>query len=101
MLCLYPSFIALRVYVTRDEGAGGWPAGIYVGLMQGVELGPEDVALGAQGIVGGVLFGAGAGVFDDPGEGELGVFRGLGHAAGEIVEAAGEPRVVLAEAIDA
>ncbi len=84
-----------------DECAGGRPGGIYVGVVQGVELGPEDVALGAQGVVGGVLFGARAGVFDDPGEGEVGVFGGLGHAAGEIVEAAGEPRVVLAQAIDA
>ena len=84
-----------------DEGAGWRPGGLDVGEVEGVELGPEDVALGAEGGVGVFLFGARVRVLDDPGEGEVGVFGGLGQAAGEIVEAAGEPGVVLAQAIDA
>ena len=91
----------MSLSVAGDEGAGRGPAGIYVGEIQGVELRPEDVALGAEGVVGVVLFVARAGVFDDPGEREVGVFGGLRQAAGEIVEAAGEPWVVLAQAIDA
>jgi hypothetical protein len=51
--------------------------------------------------VGGVLLFAGASVFDDPGECEVGVFGSLGESSGEIVEATGEPRIVMAEAIHA
>ena len=51
----------------RRERSGRRPAGHNVGVVQRVELCPEDVALGAQGVVGRVLFGAGAGVLDDPG----------------------------------
>lgn len=43
------------------------PARIYVGVVEGIELGPENVALGAERVVGLLLFLASAGVFDDPG----------------------------------
>ena len=46
-------------------------------------------------------FFARAGVFHDPGEGEFGVFGSLRQAAGEIVETAGEPGIVLAQAVHA
>ena len=49
--------------------------------------------------MGQILFSAGAGVFDDPGEREIGVFGSLREATGEIVEAAREPRVVFAQTI--
>src|SRR6266403_6062105 len=83
------------------EGAGGRPPGIDVGKVEGVELGPEDVALGTQGGVGGVLLRAGVRVFYDPGESELGVLGSLRQAAGEIIEAAGKPRVVFAKPVHA
>src|SRR6266852_3011631 len=83
------------------EGAGGRPAGIDVSKIEGVELSPEDVALGAQRGVGEILFHAGACVFYDPGQGEVGVLGSLCETAGEIVETAGEPGIVLAHAIHA
>ena len=49
----------------------------------------------------GVLLLAGSCVIHHIGQGEVGVFGGLGEAAGEIVEAAGQPGVMLAQAIDA
>ena len=79
------------------EGAGRGPAGLDVGVIEGVKHGPEDIAFGAERGVGGVLFFAGAGVFDDPGKSEVGVFWGLCEAAGEIVEAGGEPRIKFPE----
>src|SRR4051794_10031668 len=78
---------ASRTFLVGDEGAVWRPAGIYVGEIEGVELGPKDVALGAEGGVGLILVFAGAGVFDDPGEREIGIFGGLRQAASEIVEA--------------
>ena len=85
----------------RAKGAGRRPAGIDVGEIEGVELRPEDVALGAQGGVGKVLLFARGGVFHDPGESEVGVFGSLRQAAGEIVEAARQPGIVLAQTIHA
>src|SRR5712692_5403511 len=83
------------------EGAGGRPAGIDIRKIEGVKLGPEDVALGTQRGVGQILFRGRARVFYDPGQGEFGVLRSLRETAGEIVEAAGEPGIVLTEAIHA
>src|SRR5260370_24677127 len=83
------------------EGPGGGPAGIDVGKIEGVQLSPEDVALGAQRGMGQILFRARTRVSHDPGESKFGVFRSLRETAGKIVEAAGEPGVVLAEAIHA
>src|SRR5579859_4506263 len=58
-----------RSYGTRlcrwAKSAGRWPAGLNVREIKGVELGPEDVALGAEGGVGFVLLFARCGVFDD------------------------------------
>ena len=68
------------------KGARRRPARVNVGKIEGIELGPEDVALGAEGGVGFVLLFARGGVFHDPGEREFGVFRSLCEAAGEIVE---------------
>ena len=67
-----------------------------VGIVESVEHGPEDIALGAKGVVGGVLLFARAGVLDNPGECELSVFGSLREPSGEIVEASGEPGVELA-----
>src|SRR5258708_38247418 len=83
------------------EGAGGRPTRIDVGKIEGVQLSPEDVALGAQRGMGQILFRARARVSHDPGESKFGVFRSLRETAGKIVETAGEPGVVLAEAIHA
>ena len=69
------------------EGAGGRPAGIYVREIESVELGPENIAFGAKGGVGFLLVDARRGVFDDVGEGEVGIFGGLGETSGEIIEA--------------
>src|SRR2546423_1141896 len=60
-----------------DERAARGPAGIYVREVEGVELGPENVALGAQGGVGLILFVAGARVLHYPSKGEVGVFGSL------------------------
>src|SRR5215471_309800 len=79
------------------EGAGRGPAGLDVGVIESIEHGPEDIALGAEGVVGSVLLFARARMFDNPGESELGIFGRLGEACGEIVEARGEPRIELAE----
>src|SRR5256885_77015 len=68
------------------EGAGRGPAGTYVGEIEGVELGPENVALGAEGGMGLVLLFAGVCVLYDPGQREVGVFGGLRQTAGEIIE---------------
>ena len=68
-----------------------------IGVVESVEHGPENIAFGAKGGVSGFLFFAGAGVFDNPGEGEFGVFRSLREAASEIVESGREPRVERAE----
>src|SRR5882724_1587827 len=87
--------------LVRLKGAGRGPAGIHVGKVKSVKLGPENVALGAQGSVRQSLLLARVGVADDPGEREFSVFRGLREAAGEVVEAAGEPRVMFAEAVHA
>src|SRR5260370_34976761 len=83
------------------EGARGRPSGIDIRKIEGVKLGPEDVALGTQRGVGQILFGASARVFHDPGQGEVGVLRSLRKTGGEIVEAAGEPGIVRTEAIHA
>src|SRR6266852_2333314 len=83
------------------ERARGRPAGIDISKIEGVELSPEDIALGAQCGVGQILFHAGACVFYDPGQGEVGVLGSLREAACEIVETAREPGVVFAEAIHA
>src|SRR6266403_2961875 len=87
--------------LVRLKGAGRGPAGIHVGKVKSVKLGPENVALGAQGGVRQRLLLARVGVAYDPGKREFGVFGGLREAAGEIVEAAGEPRVVFAKAVHA
>src|SRR5262245_15645658 len=79
------------------EGAGRGPAGLDVGVIESIEHGPEDIAFGAEGVVGGVLLFARARMFDNPGESELGVFGSLSEASGEIVEARGEPGIELAE----
>src|SRR5882762_1223302 len=81
------------------EGAGGRPPGIDISKIEGVKLSPEDVALGTQRGVGQILFGARARVFYDPGQGEFGILWSLRKTAGEIVEAAGEPGIVLAHAV--
>src|SRR6267142_280009 len=83
------------------EGARGRPSGIDIRKIEGVKLGPEDVAFGTQRGVGQILFGASARVFHDPGQSEFGVLRSLRKTAGEIVEAAGEPGIVRTEAIHA
>ena len=62
-------------------------------------MGPKDVAFGAQGGVGTVLFWAGVCVFYDPGEGEVGILGSLRQATGEIIEAVGEPGIMLAHAV--
>src|SRR6266404_2608413 len=77
------------------------PARIDVGKVEGVELSPEDVALGTQGGVGGVLLRAGVRVFYDPGESELGVLGSLHQAASEIIEAARKPGIVFAKPVHA
>ena len=74
---------------------------MHIRVVKSVEHGPEDIALGAEGVVGGVLFFAAAGVFDYPGQSEVGVFGRLGEASAEIVEAGREPRVELAELFNA
>src|SRR5260370_56581 len=43
---------ASRAFLAGDECAGWRPAGIYVGEIECVQLGPEYVALGAEGGVG-------------------------------------------------
>src|SRR5258708_7324494 len=73
------------------EGAWGRPAWINVGKIEGVELRPKDIALGAQRGVGSVLLRARLRVFYDPGKGKLGVLGRLRETAGEIIEAAGKP----------
>src|SRR5258708_4891285 len=83
------------------EGAGGRPAGIDISKIEGVKLGPKNVALGTQRGVGQFLFRARARVFHDPGQGELGVLGSLRETAGEIVQTAGEPGIMLAHAIHA
>src|SRR5260370_7782908 len=83
------------------EGAGGRAHRIEGGKIEGVQVGTEDVALGAQRGMGQIRFRARARVSHDPGESKFGVFRSLRETAGKIVETAGEPGVVLAEAIHA
>src|SRR6266446_6559973 len=85
----------------RLKGAGRGPAGIYVGKVKSVKLGPENVAFGAQGSVRQSLLLARVRVPHDPGKREFGVFGRLREAAGEVVEAAGEPRVVFAKPVHA
>ena len=46
-----------------------------------------------------VLFLASVRMFDHPGQCELRILRGLGQSSGEIVEAAGKPRIMLAHAV--
>src|SRR5260370_11706528 len=91
----------LSQFLCGLESARRRPSGIDVGKIEGVELGPEDVALGAQRGEGQILFRASARVFHDPRQGELGVLRSLRQAAGEIVQTSGEPWVVLAHAVHA
>src|SRR5882672_2966809 len=83
------------------ECARGRPARIDVGKVEGVELSPEDVALGAQGGVRGVLFQARVRVLDNPGKGKIGVLGSLRQAASEIIEAAGKPGIVFAKPVHA
>src|SRR5712671_5719163 len=92
---------ASRAFLIGDESAGWRPAGIYVGKVESVELGPQYVALGAQGGVGLVLLLARVGALDYPREGEVGVLGSLREAAGEIIESAREPRIKLTQAIHA
>src|SRR5258707_5003003 len=73
------------------EGAGGRPTRIDVGKIEGVQLSPEDVALGAQRGMGQILFRARARVSHYPGESKFGVFRSLPETSGTIVETAREP----------
>src|SRR5438045_8837490 len=47
----------------------------------------------------GVLLFAGARVFDDPGEGEFGVFWSLREAAREVVQSTRHPRLKFAQAV--
>src|SRR5256885_17078986 len=49
----------------------------------------------------GVLLFAGARVFDDPGEGEFGVFWSLREAAREVVQSTSHPRIKFAKAVHA
>jgi len=83
------------------EGAGRRPAGLDVGIVEGIEHGPEDIALGAESGVRCVLFFAGAGVLDDPGQSEVGVLGSLREAAGEVVESGTEPGIVFAQSFHA
>src|SRR5258708_28972129 len=75
---------ASRAFLIGDEGAGWGPAGIYVGEVEGVKLGPEYVAFGAECGVGLVLLFAGVRMLDHPSEREFGVFGGLRQAPVEI-----------------
>src|SRR5579859_1860418 len=93
-----PSFLGFQDWFERPWRG---PAGLNVREIKGVELGPEDVALGAEGGVGFVLLFARCGVFDYPGKSEVGVFGSLRQASGEIVESAQEPGIVLAQTIHA
>ena len=71
-------------------------------MLDGVEEGPEEVALEFHCAEGGFLALAGAGVVNGDGEGFLRVARGLGEAAAEVVEAPGlDPGVVLLEGFEA
>src|ERR1700719_191485 len=88
-------------FLCRLESPRWRPSGIDVGKIEGVKLSPEDVALGTQSGVGQILFRAGACVFYYPVQGELGVLRSLRETAGEIVQTAGEPGIVFAQAIHA
>ena len=72
-----------------------------VGEIEGVELCPKDVALGAKSCMSLVLIFASARVFDDPGKREIGVFGSLREATRKIVEPAREPGIMLAQAIHA
>src|SRR5260370_4825519 len=99
-------FIAIGIRIPSRflcglESGGGRQAGIHVRKIEGVKLSPENVTFGAEGGVSQILLFAGARVFDDPVEREISVFGGLCETAGEIVEAAGEPGVMFAEAIHA
>ena len=79
-----------------NECAGWGPAGIYVGEIESVELGPEDVAFCAEGGVGLVLLFAAVRVFYDPCQRKVAVFGSLRQAAGEVVKTVREPRIMLA-----
>jgi len=65
----------------RNKAAGGNVAGPDVGVVDGVELGPEDFAFAFEGADDLLLFGTGFGVGGDVVEGEGGVFGSLGEAA--------------------
>src|SRR5262249_9478573 len=54
----------------RVDGARRGPTGLHVGVVERVEHGPENIALGAQRGVRGLLFFAGARVLDHPGQRE-------------------------------
>src|SRR5258708_3093495 len=88
-------------FLGRLEGTGGRPAGIYIRKIEGVELSPEDVALGTQRGVRSVLLRARLRVLYNPNERKLRVFRRLRQTASEIIEVAGKPGIVLAHAIHA
>src|SRR5260370_25826514 len=83
------------------EGARGRPAGIDVGEIESVELRPKNVALGAQGGMGRILFRTLSSASYDPGEREFGVVGSLRETAGKIIQASGEPGIVLAHAVHA
>src|SRR5260370_37894051 len=89
------------VMALRNEGAGRRRARVYVGKIERIELGPENIALRAQCGVRLILLFARARMLCDPGERKLSVFRRLCQAASEVIKAAGEPRIVLAQTIHA
>src|SRR5437016_4952854 len=88
-------------FLCRLEGPRGRPAGIDISKIERVKLSPENVALGTQRGVRQILFCARVRVFHDPRKGEFGVFWSLPQTASEIVETAGQPGIVLAQAVHA
>src|SRR3954466_1945703 len=67
-----------------SECAGRWPPGLDIGEIEGIELGPKDVAFIAQGLDSFLLFGACVRVVVNVIDGECRVFRRLMQAGFEI-----------------
>src|SRR5260370_9864040 len=81
--------------------ARGRPSRLNVGEIQGVELGPQDVALIAQRLYGQFLLASGLGVLVHECHGELSVFRRLRQTHLEIIQSPRKPRIVLAKSLHA
>src|SRR5258708_33283835 len=89
------------VIALRNESAGRRPARVYVGKIERIELGPENVALRAQCGVRLILLLARARMLCDPRERKLSVFRRLCQPARAVIKTAGEPWITLATAVHA